>query len=126
MREFRCAINCARYQQAPDMPDARHPWAKPSGDHIPLGGFVHLNPATSHRDNGVDSLEAAVSSKRSQSRSQEETVGTATEEQLSLQYAELMRLRKAVQEAVAAQSENRRRKKVTAHSSGCHKGGRYV
>jgi hypothetical protein len=27
--------------------------AKPSGDHIPLGGFVHLNPATFHRDNGL-------------------------------------------------------------------------
>ena len=29
------------------------PRAKPSGDHIPLTGFVRLNPATFHRDNGL-------------------------------------------------------------------------
>jgi hypothetical protein len=31
----------------------RRPWAKRSGDYIPLGGFVHLNPATLYRDNGL-------------------------------------------------------------------------
>jgi hypothetical protein len=40
------------------VPVRQYPWAKPSGDHIPLGGFVHLNPATLRCDNGVDYLES--------------------------------------------------------------------
>jgi hypothetical protein len=79
--------------------------AKPSGDHIPLGGFVNLNPATFHCDNGVDLFwSPALSSERSQSLKPEATMGTSTKKPLSLQYAELPRLRKAVQEAAAAQS----------------------
>jgi hypothetical protein len=117
MREFRCPVICMRYQQAPDIGPIQvrqYPWAKPSGDHIPLGGFVHLNPATFHCDNGLIIRRPALSSKRSQSQSPEEAIGTASKKPLSLQYAELMRLRKAVQEATAAQSENRQRETVTA------------
>jgi hypothetical protein len=106
-----------RYQQPPDIAHAvrQYPWAKPSGDQIPLGGFVHLNPATFHYDNGLIIRRPVLSSKKSQSPTPEETIGMATKKPLSLQYAELMRLRKAVQEAVAAQSGNRQRKTVTAH-----------
>ena len=79
--------------------------AKQSGDHIPQGGFVNLNPATFHCDNGVDSLWSSVlSSKRSQPSKPGATMGTSTKKPLSLQYAELLRLRKAVQEAAAAES----------------------
>jgi hypothetical protein len=86
--------------------------AKPSGDHIPLGGFVNSNPATFHCDNGVDSLwSPALSSKRSQSLKPEAAMGTSTKKPLSLQYAELLRLRKAVQEASAAESRKATKRK---------------
>jgi hypothetical protein len=71
-----------------------------------------LNPATFHCDNGVDSLwSPALSSKRSQSLKPEAAMGTSTKKPLSLQYAELLRLRKAVQEASAAESRKATKRK---------------
>jgi hypothetical protein len=41
-------------------PERHAPTAKPSSDHIPLGGLFILNPATFHCDNGVDYLESCL------------------------------------------------------------------
>jgi hypothetical protein len=100
-----------RYEQAPDI-------APQYGPVVPLGKAVRrsysawrlcsFEPGDISLRQRVDYSEPALSSKRSQSQSPEETIGTATKKPLSLQYAELMRLRKAVQEAAATQSENRR------------------
>jgi len=54
-------------------------------------------------------LEFRVSSKRGQSPKPKEVIGTATQKPLGLQYAELVRLRKAVQEAAM-----KRRRETTA------------
>jgi hypothetical protein len=58
-----------------------------------------------------------LTSKKFQSAKPKDTVGMATRKPLSLQYAELVRLREAVQKAAAVQSRKRQQETATAKTT---------
>jgi hypothetical protein len=66
--------------------------ARPASDHIPLGGFVRRSGSN------------RVSSKKSAPPKPKDILWKSAEDPLWVRYQEIIRLRRAVQEAAAAQS----------------------
>lgn len=87
------------------------PKGKAVGRSLPLDGFARLNPATFRRDTGLATIwRLALNSNRDQSPTPKHEIETSARKPLHVQYAELLRLRKAVQEAAAAQPAAKRRR----------------